>query len=719
MAGLRRILISAVFLATACMDVAPRPPSAGAGDDPDHPALVPAVPVGDDVGLPDDGTARAFDCRHPETGCPCDPEHDQPAECHSDSPIEDEHGRFRCLVGERACQDGGTWGTCAFTTGFDVSLPGQRAFPDSPAPCGFCDPTCYQISDDYAADPGDLSTHGSGIAWDGAAGGIVMSGSGSSVRGDFAWIGLDDSSEVAKIDLSDGAQVGRFIVGEAGVVAYPSRTTVDSAGTAYVAGIAYEDAADHDGFDGSGFWGSLTKIAHDPLLCRNAPTPTTSTDDVSLPLGTDDCVLWSVRVGTAQGAHPRGVAIDRGDVAAPDGRPWVGTTHNVEGGNQAGRAYQFDPVDGSVIQDIALPIHVFAAVADGEVDQRIWFSSYWTGALASVRVSDGSVTGPFYPPIPDCTGTPTRSAYSMAMDSAGRIWRGDWGCGGYVTGYNPNPGTWCMVDLRRRTDGIAVRLNPDGTNTVWATRGGNHRLYSFDPDDVCSDEDEDARYCNNWPDEAPLSRFARDYGCQGNVREDRSIPFFQGSTDEVHLHPHPRGFRGLDLDSANRLIVVDWAGPPWEIVVYDPDTGITDTYPTTGSFARPEALSDFTGYQRSAFTLRGTSTFTREYGVLDPACPVGSAPVWGDLTWSATTTDARINFYAVVASDVPGLDAATPVYLGSTETDASPIFVDDLLPVSLRGAPYIRITAALQSLDGLTSPVLEQLGLDWNCFDSE
>lgn len=722
---LRWVLVSAVFLGTACLDVSTRPSTTGSADDPDPSRL--DTPNPQDLGLPDDGSFRSYDCRHPSAGCPCDPETDAPAECHSESPVEDEHGRMRCLVGERACQNG-TWGACAFTSGFDVSLPGERAFADAPAACaGICDPLCRFITDDYSADPGDLSTHGAGIVWDGPSGGIIMSGSaGSDVRGDYAWIGLDDSSEVAKIRMSDGAQVGRYIVGEGGIVAYPSRTTVDNAGSAYVAGIAYQDTADHNGFDGTGYWGSLTKIAHDPALCRNAPTPTTSTNDVALPIGTDDCVLWNVRIGTAQAAHPRGVAIDRGDVAAPDGRPWVGTTHNVEGGNQAGRAYQFDPDDGSVIQNIPLPIHVFAAAADGEVDQHIWFSSYWTGALVSVRVSDGTVAGPFYPHIPNCFGTPTRSAYSMAIDSAGRIWRGDWGCGGYITGYNPNPGTWCYVETWNRTDGIAVRLNDDGTNTVWATRGGNHRLYSFDPDDACAIEDEDARFCNNWPDEAPLGRYARDYGCQGNVwRNNEPISIFQGGVGVVHIHnlpsgpEAPRGFRGLDLDSDNRLIIVDWAGPPWVILTYDPDTGTVEEYPTTGAFARPEALSDFTGYQRDAFTLRGTATFTRDYGVLDQACPAGSIPVWGDLTWTATTVNSRIDFTAQVASDAAGLDVAAPVYLGSSQTDTSPIFVSDLLPVNLRGSPMIRITAGLQSNDGITSPVLQSMGLDWNCYESE
>jgi hypothetical protein len=678
-------------------------------------------------GLPDDGrVSAARECRTASTGCPCDERRDAPVECHSDSPVEDEHGRLRCLVGDRACEDG-VWGSCVYSSEYDVSMPGERAFADAPALCLInCDPLCWFISDDYVADPGPLV--GSGVAWSGVAGGIILSATGSVLSGDYAWIGLEATSEVTRIRTSDGAQVGRYLVGEAGVTAYPSRSAVDTLGDAYIAGRGIDGGGDYHGFDGGGFWGSLTRVAGDPLRCNNAPTPTTSTDDVALPIGTDDCVLWNVRVGTVQGSHPNGIAIDRGDAMAPAGRPWVGTTQNVDGGNDPGRAYQFD-TDGTLIQSIPLPIHVFAAAADAQTPQHIWFSSYWTGRLASVRVSDGLVEGPFAPPIPNCTGDPTASAYGMAVDSAGRIWRGSGGgCNDWMTGYDPQTDSWCLADPGRRTGGVAIGLNPDGSNTVWAVSlMDSHRLLSFDPDIACVDQSYSDSFCDDWPDDLILSRFNRDYGCDGSSSVTIGIPTYDPSniTDD-HIHSCtsgdcPRGFLGVDLDSSNRVLIVDPFNPGLGVFVipYDPATGTwLPEYPTTGAFPTPHALSDFTGYQRNSFTLQGTGEFHRDYGVLDPACPPASTPVWGDLSWTAVTVNSRIDFYATVTDDPATLPTAPRVLIGSS-LDASPIFIHSQLPIPVRFGRYIRITAAMVSLDGLTSPVLASMFLDWNCNESE
>lgn len=718
------LVLSLVAAFGSCVDQTPRP----AGPDPSGDEEGPAAGGAPD-GFADDGDLDVADCRSPRAGCPCDAKDDAAVECHSDRPTEDEHGRMRCLVGERSCE-GGVWGSCVFTSSYDVSPSRQRAFADAPAPCvGVCDPLCWYIADDYAADPGPLN--GTAVSWDGAAGGIVMSGAGGSVlSGDYAWVGLEASSEIARIRTSDGAQVGRYIVGEAGVTAYPSRTAVDTVGDAYVAGRGIDPAAGaggHFGFDGSGLWGSLTRIAADPLRCNNAPLPTTSTDDVALPIGTDDCVLWNVRVGNAEGSHPRGIAIDRGDALAPAGRPWVGTTHNVDGGNDPGRAYHFD-TDGTLIQSIPLPIHVYAAAADAQNPQRIWFSSYWTGRLVAVRVSDYGVEGPFAPPIPNCTGDPTASSRAIAVDSAGRIWRASgMGCGRYMTAYNPAPGTWCLARPPRETAGVAIRLNADGTNTVFASSDTSHRVYSFDPDRACVNTNFNTTFCDDWPDGALLSRYQRDYGCEGSSNDAIQIPVYPAAQiAERHLHDCgfgdcPRGFAGIDLDTSNRVIIVDAElGPPWVVLPYDPvaDTWLP-TWPTTGpAFPRPHALSDFTGYQRLAFTLQGSGEFYRDYGVIDPACPPATTPVWGDLDWTAITVDSRIDFYAVVTDDPATLGTAQRVYIGSTQ-DAAPLFVNDALPIPSRSGRYARIIAELQSLDGVTSPVLQTLRLDWNCYESE
>lgn len=675
-------------------------------------------------GSPDDGEVDELrHCSVPGPGCACDPATDVPVECHSDSVVEDEHGRLRCFVGARSCEDG-VWGACAFAGSYALPGPGERAFADLPTPCPNCDPSCYEVGDDYSADPGSLVGLGTGIAWSpGPPAGIVMSAAGSALIGQNIWVAFHATSEVAKIRASDGAQIGRFYVGDAGNTSYPSRTAVDTDANVYIGSRAIDPGGDWFGLDGSGFWGAVTKIAGDPLFCNNAPTPTTSIDDVPLPVGTDDCVMWNVRIGSAQGSHVRGVVVDRNEF------PWVAATQNVDGGREPGRIYQLDPATGAVLQSITLPIHPYGAVVDGRDPQRIWVSSHQTGALASVDTTDGSVDGPFYPPTPGIDDDDYHGAYGIAVDSVGRIWRGSYGPADYITRYDPEGNSWCHLRTASDTAGIAVRLNPDGTNTVYAGIVGQHHFYRFDGGRACAGSNIRADYCTDWPDSGGLSRLVRDSQCDSASNFTQRIDIYPaGSVTDVHVHSCPgfgdgdcpRDFYGVGLDADNRVWFIGNGGsePAPGIVVYDPATLTWVTYPTTGAFPDPYTYSDFSGYQRSAFTLRGRSEYYRDFGVNAPACPPATTPVWGDLNWTAVTVNSQINFYAQAAANPADLAAAPSVFIGSS-TDPAPLYINDVLPPNLRSASYLRITSELLSLDGVTSAVLTSLDLDWQCFESE
>jgi len=706
------------LLVAGCIGSDERPgPPAGRDDETD-------VEAASASGAPDDGDVAARgSCRVPGPGCRCDPETDAPVECHSDSVVEDEHGRLRCLVGQRSCEDG-IWGACAFEGSYSIPGPEERAFADLPVACVNCDPSCFEIGDDYSVDPGSLVGLGSGIAWSpGPPAGIVMSAAGSALIGQNVWVAFHATSEVAKIRASDGAQIGRFYVGDAGNTSYPSRTAVDTNANVYIASRAIDPGGNWFGLDGTGFWGAVTKIAGDPLFCNNAPTPTTSIDDVPLARGTDDCVMWNVNIGSAQGSHVRGIIVDRNEF------PWAATTQNVDGGREPGRIYQLDPATGAVLQNITVPIHPYGAVVDGRDPQLIWLSSHHTGALVSVNTVDGSVDGPFYPPTPGIRTGWYHGAYGITVDSVGRIWRGSYGPANYITRYDPDADSWCHVSTGSDTAGIAVRLNSDGTNTVYAGMVGQHHFYQFDAGRACNGSDLRADYCTDWPDSGGLSRFVRDARCDSSSNFRQRIQIYPGgSVTDVHVHSCPgfgdgdcpRDFYGVGLDADNRVWFIGDGGsePAPGIVVYDPATGTWVTYPTTGAFPDPYTYSDFSGYQRSAFTLRGRSEYYRDFGVNAPACPPATTPVWGDLTWTAVTVNSQINFYAQAATDPALLDAAPRVFLGSS-SDAPPLYVNDDLPINLRTAPYLRITSELLSLDGVTSAVLTGLNLDWQCFESE
>src|SRR5512134_2464466 len=156
----------AILLAACGSDPAARPTlELGAGG--------PARATIPDRGLPVPGSSPEATCDAPREGCACDPERDAPVECHSPRVVADEHGRLRCLVGERACDDG-VWGTCVYETAYALPSGNARGWSDAPSPCMNCDPSCFEIEDDYAPDPGDLSGRGFGVSLDGGAPGLVM-----------------------------------------------------------------------------------------------------------------------------------------------------------------------------------------------------------------------------------------------------------------------------------------------------------------------------------------------------------------------------------------------------------------------------------------------------------------------------------------------------------------------------------------------------------------
>lgn len=726
---IRALGVAWVGLAAGCVNAPERP---GSPEDPvDEGRSEQREPSGTEAtGLPDDGDQEALrHCRVPNVGCACDPELDAPVECHSDAAIEDEHGRLRCLVGERSCE-GGVWGACAFFSEFEVPQAGERAFGDPPAACPNCDPSCYEIDDDFTlVDPGPLQ--GSGIIWDGPSGGVIISGGGGgAVSFPYAYIGLENTNEVAKIDTASGTQVGRYAFGVAGAGASsdPSRTAVDTIGDVYVAMRARDGGGgDWQGFDGTGDWASVAKIAGDVAQCVDVNANTvidTSTNDVAMAIGTDECVLWEVTVNTNPGGHLRGVVVDRGDVAQPNGYPWVAGQQNPDGfDDEPGVMYQLDPDTGAILQRIPLPLHVYGSVIDGGTPQRIWFTSRRTGRLAALVLDAVPyVEGPFAPPLPNCTGDPMNAAYGIGIDSSGRIWRGSWtGCPtDYLTGYDPGNDTWCLVSPGFATSGLAVRVNDDGSNTVFAavpyrTPG---RLVWFDPAVACVAQNINDSYCNDWPDEAFLDRYSRDDGCDGSISQNRSVDVYPGGSISGLDMAGFTNTHGVGIAADGRVWVQNRAGN--NIRVHDPDGVLPDvTYPVAGAFGQPYSYSDFTGYSRNSFTLGGTAELFREYGVLDPACAPGSSPVWGDLSWTAVTINSHIDFFAQVATDPTLLDAAPRTSLGSAPIDASPIFVNDLLPPNLRFAQYIRIIASLESDDGVTSPIMQSLGLDWSCQESE
>lgn len=643
----------------------------------------------------------------PQEGCACEDE--APVECHSGAPVPDEHGRLRCEVGHRDCLDG-VWGTCVYEDSFpvDSAAGGMRTVQGNPTPCANCDPQCLQVGGRFV--PGDLNDQNSnGLHYDPIAGGLVLGGRTTDAR--YAYIAMTDEGTVAKIRTSDGAEVGRYYVGETnGLPDTPSRTAIDGYGNAYVANRGIN--GDWWGLDGSGNWGTVTKIAGDSFFCvdRNANGRIdTSTNSTPMREGTDECVLWTVRIGNSRGSHPRALAIDRGDANAPEGYVWVGTTNDKDNvaHTTGGRAYKLNPSTGAVLRTVQLPLRSYGAVADSRDPQRIFFTSIFNGGLAAVRTDTYAIEGPWYPNDP---GGYADSSYGIAFDGR-RVWRAGWSHR-YARAYDTVTGTHCLVNptAAGNTTGITVRLNANGTKTVFMSHASSPGSFSYwDPDVACVAANTRGTYCRTFTES----------GCSATRTETRAENWYPAK--QIHTVALPRGANetwGVGPDADGRIWGVNKSSN--NISVYNPDNGTFVTYPSTAArLPYPYTYSDFTGYIREVFT-NDDGTYFQDYGVTAPVCPIAQDVTWGDLTFDATLPlNSRIIWSVQTAGSADALPFASPVVVGEAPTDASPIYLEDALTDAgeFSHHRYLRVTATLVSDDNVATPILKGMTIDWLCLD--
>ncbi|MBI2895461.1 MAG: hypothetical protein HYY06_18035 [Deltaproteobacteria bacterium] len=641
-------------------------------------------------------------------GCACDAQ--GPVECHSGGPVLDGRGRLVCLVGERSCVDG-VWGHCSYQGSWvvDDKAGGARDVGDSET-CGNCDPACYQAEDEFDED--DLSEDNSnGVVYDPDQGGIIIGGRTTDAR--YAYVALAGGrGTVAKVRTADGAEVGRYYVGENnGLPNAPSRTAIDGFGNAYVANRGIN--GDWWGFDATSNWGTVTKLAGDAFFCEDrngSDTIDTSTDSTPLAQGSDECVLWTTRIGPVRGSHPRALAIDRGDpVDAPEGYIWVATIQDKDNPahTTGGRAYKLHPADGRVLQTVQLPLRAYGAAADSADPQNVWFTTIFNGRLAGVDTESGAVLGPFAPNDPSGWSS---SAYGIATDGV-NIWQAGWGHR-YARGYNPATGQFCLVDpiAPGNTTGIAVRLNDDGTRTVYMAHANWPGSLSYwDPDVPCVQQRTTGWYCTQYSED----------GCTQTAWQSRDEYWYpRASINTLGLPAGNDSSWGVGVDSDNRVWTLNQGSG--NAAIYDPDDGSVVSYPTTPApLTGNYTYSDFTGYQRSVFT-NSNGFYWHDYGVTEAVCPANLEVTWGDLVWDAVTPpNTRIIWEVRTTGDPDGLPFADPLVVGEAPTDSPPIFLEDVLTAAsvYSHHRYLRVTAVLVSDDNVATPVLSSMTLDWLCLD--
>jgi sugar lactone lactonase YvrE len=318
--------------------------------------------------------------------------------------------------------------------------------------CSDCSAPCYT---EGAVEPTPSDPGASGLVPNPDGPGVIL-GSSEEEAG-YAWIANTGEGTVSKIDIDTLVEVGRFRVGLTGTgVDAPSRTAVDSYQSAYVANRAFD------------VQGSVTKIAGLERYCedRNGNgTIETSHDSTPLPLGEDECVLWTAPVGGVNGI-PRALVIDFGGLDAIGGYPWVGLFNEM-------RFYKLDPSDGHVLETVDVNVHTYGAAIDSE--GWIWISGRNSYAIQRFHHIGGVVEPPIAIPSSECSGN---NPYGICLDRDDRVWVGILSGSGACR-YDPDSATWFFVNLGGSGRGVAV----DEDNVMWVSNYDNTQLHSFNADD--------------------------------------------------------------------------------------------------------------------------------------------------------------------------------------------------------------------------------------------
>ncbi|MCB9657504.1 MAG: hypothetical protein R3B40_06095 [Polyangiales bacterium] len=245
------------------------------------------------------------------TGCPCVVLASRA--CYLGDPGTE--GVGLCRAGTAVCTNG-FWGACRGSVapvaevcdGYDQDCDG-RVDDGVGSPCGGCDPSCVGSvwGEGDAPFEGD-TTSGTALTPEG-----WLTLARTPVSSDSLFIPNTGDGTVTRIDVSSAQAVALYPSGGAD----PARVAVDWRGDAFVLNSAFGGVS------------TLRKITTDPARCLDRDTSGTieTSDDPTVALADDECVLFTVPVGGA-GEVGRALAVD-GALTNFEGSPsggdvWVG-----------------------------------------------------------------------------------------------------------------------------------------------------------------------------------------------------------------------------------------------------------------------------------------------------------------------------------------------------------------------------------------------------------
>ncbi len=274
----------------------------------------------------------------------------------------------------------------------------------------------------------------------------------------YIWISNSSQNTVSKINTKTAIEEGRYQV----VGGSPSRTSVNLEGDV---AVSSRDP------------GGVTKIAAKKENCvdKNGDGMITTSNGPNnvLPLGQDECVLWTKTIPSAGYVYgPRATAWDSGvqdpdtcEYSAP--RLWIGWM------DQQSMAH-FERIDGATGNTLDKVDYPWTGASHspygGAVDKAGNF--YATGLNQAPTIKIDAVTLQL-----TNLGNPNGCKYGMTLDSNGDIWAGAcFGEGVYHWDHNTNLWTTLPNSGGTRVNGIMA----DADGNVWGAGSSNCRLVHID-----------------------------------------------------------------------------------------------------------------------------------------------------------------------------------------------------------------------------------------------
>ncbi|MFT5359063.1 MAG: hypothetical protein ACI9KE_006306, partial [Polyangiales bacterium] len=334
-------------------------------------------------------TEASGECAARDPGCACEAE-GQAIPCYGEATYEG--ADLVCAIGTQVCQ-AGTWSECGSIEETRIHLANALIAP--PTQCNPCHPACYIATDDSIESSELTPQNSDSVEYDPVTGGVVsedvivedettigvggdepfdtrtnpndgveLDSDGAIIIGntgtinDSIWIANTGEGTVSRFDIATFEETGRFWVGPHGSGNDPSRTSINTAGDAFIAGRRGQ---------------FLTKISGLGESCPDSNGDgviTTSTNGTALRWGRDDCVLWSTSL---RGVMPSGMirAVAAQDVVDPISgdvteRVWVG-------GYNDRRISVLDGATGGILMTTNVQYGPYGMAFDGS--QQLWIST--------------------------------------------------------------------------------------------------------------------------------------------------------------------------------------------------------------------------------------------------------------------------------------------------------------------------------------------------------